>query len=236
MLTLNTVKIELGDNYLEVKGTLTDQEYRDAFAALNGMHLKSLWFIGDFLNATELSKGEAYAEALAVSSYAKGTLYNAKYLCKQITREKRVTGLSFSHHYQALVEANKDKEADVEAALDALKDAAKNDVEAAKMRQQILEKKAAKEAEVALGYLREAAKKDLTVAKMRKLIREDQAALKPEPKPAKKEPDDQRKALFYDAFNTIKRFLMDPRGAYDRALVIRESELFIRLAKKAVLA
>jgi len=106
MITHDTIgtplaKVELGENYLDIKGALSDRELSEVFRSLSRMQGASLWWIGDFLNSAATTKGEAYAKAYLATDYAPATLWEAKSVCGRIPKESRVN-LSYSHHKEAL--------------------------------------------------------------------------------------------------------------------------------------
>jgi len=100
-LLTDSSAFELGKNYLRVNESASDEELRQAFATLSNAHGSSLFWIGDLLAHVEAKKGAMYSRAMEETSYAKGTLKNAKSLAQRFPRELR-TGLSYSHHFEAL--------------------------------------------------------------------------------------------------------------------------------------
>jgi hypothetical protein len=104
LIGLATDNLELGTNYLEFKGDVSDEQLIQIFKSLSYVQGSTLFWIGDFLNTIEMKKGEAYAKAYALSDYTPGTLWVAKSVCKKLPRHLRCN-LSYTHHREALIES-----------------------------------------------------------------------------------------------------------------------------------
>lgn len=85
---------------LEMVDLPTWQEWEAMGLQLQGLGRSIHWWAGDWLNIGEQEYGEAYAQAVEATGYAKQTLINDKYVCSRIPIERRRESLPFSHHQE----------------------------------------------------------------------------------------------------------------------------------------
>jgi hypothetical protein len=107
--------MDLDDEFGELEGTLAvlemepseePEEYyptlkvwKDAGRAIEKAHGEVRWKIGDWLLAGEKQFGKkAYKEAVAITGYAKATLYDIARVAKRVTTSVRTEDLSWNHH------------------------------------------------------------------------------------------------------------------------------------------
>ena len=109
MLTLPGV--ELSTSGLKITKKLTYDQWEQVGKSLKHIQGCIQWWIGDWLRYGEAEYGEKYSQAMDETDYEYGTLRNSVYVAGSIPPERRVEGLSFSHHAQvaALPPAEQDE-------------------------------------------------------------------------------------------------------------------------------
>jgi hypothetical protein len=99
--TLSSNKFTLGSNFLEVNGTLTNDEWKNAYTELSMFNEVTNWWLGDFLLAIEAKGKDIMSTIGDAVGLDHRTLDNVKSVCKKIPKDKRVEGVSFTHHAEA---------------------------------------------------------------------------------------------------------------------------------------
>lgn len=83
---------------LKIKGTPTETDWMTVGGALRRLQSSLQWLIGDWLNHGEIEYGRTYQDIAGVWSYDLDTLYQYKWVAKQVRFSMRIENLSFSHH------------------------------------------------------------------------------------------------------------------------------------------
>ena len=89
--------IDYGETALTLNAKLTWAKAEEAARTLGTMEGAIQWWIGDFLNLSESTFGERYAQ-LVPEGTAKETWRKYKWVCAQVPVIVRRRTLSFSHH------------------------------------------------------------------------------------------------------------------------------------------
>lgn len=104
----NDAKVELGKNYLTVNQPLTDTEYKTYFHELLKYNEATNFWIGDLLVEMEATKGSKvildFANMIDVNEHS---IESMRSFSRSIPKDKRVDGVSWSHHRDAYLECGK---------------------------------------------------------------------------------------------------------------------------------
>jgi hypothetical protein len=100
-INLDLNNVTLGNNFLSVSDSASQQDLAKAFNTLAQTSGSSLFWLGDLLAASEAKFGDKYTLALAKTNYAYQTLREAKSVCSRFPASKRLP-LSYAHHKDAI--------------------------------------------------------------------------------------------------------------------------------------
>lgn len=106
-LTNLTSHFVLTETSLTVVGNPTNEDYISAFNELKTINDKSNWYIGDLLNEMELTGKDLLSTIADQVGCNYRNLKNIKSICKAIPKENRLNDVSWTHHYKALYELDK---------------------------------------------------------------------------------------------------------------------------------
>jgi hypothetical protein len=101
LTTIQSPNFILGNNYLEINGDPSNEEYRNAFEKLTEYKECTNWWIGDLLLHLEANDKDILITLGDKVGLNFKTLQNLKSLCKKIPKQLRVEGVSFQHHIYA---------------------------------------------------------------------------------------------------------------------------------------
>lgn len=93
-----TDKVSISENGLSVVHDLTFDQWSTLMQTLYRMDTAFQFALGDALNYGETRYGERYSQAMEVTGHSYQSLANYAWVAKAVDMQRRVSGLSWTHH------------------------------------------------------------------------------------------------------------------------------------------